>query len=225
MQVNLQLLSRQAIDSALNKDWGRAIELNTQILERDPQDKNAKVRLGRAYIKQEKFNEAKKIFKEILEKDPINNIALKNLKLASENNPDKKNEGRTNHATNVLIKEPGTTIQVTLPADEKVLSKLEPGQEICIKSFKTKLSFFLNKNNELGCVKDDVAHTVYGAKKEGLKVSASVIKPNKEHFTILLKCKQPIFKSEKQLEKPYMKTALINVPELEITKLEDQDNQ
>jgi len=218
------MLSRQAIDSALSKDWESAVGHNKQILERDPNDKNAKIRLGRAYIKQGMFTEAKKIFKEILEKDPINNIALKNLKLASENNPDIKSGGKTNHTTKVLIKEPGTTTQVTLPADEKVLAELELGQEIHIKSFKTKLCFFLN-SIELGCIKDDITLAVYGAKRERLPVSASVIKPNKEHFTLLLKCKQPIFKSEKQLEKPYLKTTLIDRPKLEITKLEDEDHQ
>jgi len=224
MQVHLQVLSRQAIDSALNKNWESAVGFNKQILEINPDDKNAKIRLGRAYIKQEMFAEAKKIFKEILEKDPINNIALKNLKLASENNPDIKSESKTKHTTKVLIKEPGTTTQVTLPADEKVLSKLEPGQEIRIKSFKTKLCLFLN-DIELGFVKDDIALAVYGAKKEGWPVSASVIKPNQEHFTVLLKCKQPIFRSEKQLEKPYMKTTLIDEPKLELTKTEDEDHQ
>ncbi len=216
MQVNLQSLSKQAIDSALKNNWETAIDLNNQILEKDPQDKNAKVRLGRAYIKTEKFSEAKKIFKEILEKDPINNIALKNLKLAQENNPDKKSDKGNNHTPKILIKEPGTTTQINLPAEEKILAKLEPGQDLYIRSFKTKLVFSLDKKRELGYINDETAKIVYKAKKEGFDVSAAVIKPNETHLTILLKCKQPIFKSEKQQEKPYMKTALIDEPELEI---------
>jgi len=224
MQINLPILSKQAIDSALSKDWEKAAKLNRQILESNPQDNNAKTRLGRAYIKLEKFAEAKIIFEEILAKDPINTIAQKNYNLATENNADNKNEGRINQSIKILIKEPGTTTQISLPADEKTLSKLEPGQEIHIRPFKTKLYFFLTKEQELGFIKDGASHAVYNANKDGEKVSASVIKLNKDHFTILLTCKQPIFKSEKQQEKPYMKTALISEPKVEIPELEVEDN-
>lgn len=223
MQVNLQSLSRQAIDSALEKDWEKAIEINKAILEKDPDNKNAKTRLGRAYIKTENFSEAKKIYKEILEKDPINTIALKNYKLATQNNSDKKNEKLTNHTAKNLIKEPGTTAQINIPAHEKILSKLEPGQEIRLRSYKTKLSFYLDKKQELGYIKDYTARAVYKAKKDGLAITAAVIKPNKDHLSVLLKCKQPIFRSEKQQEKPYMKTTLIDEPAIEMKTLEEDE--
>jgi len=219
MQVNVQMLEKKSIESALKKDWEEAIELNQQILEKDGSNKNAKIRLGRAYIKVKKFSEAKKIFKEVLEIDPINSIALKNYKLASEENPDNKTDTIAKDTTAVLIKEPGTTKQIDLEASQNLLSKLEPGQKLIIKSFKTKLSFFLG-NKEVGSIKNDATHAVYKAKKAGLDVTANVIKPNDSHFTILLRCKKPIFRSEKQRERPYLGNSLISEEKIKIPELE-----
>jgi hypothetical protein len=144
--------------------------------------------------------------------------------LALEKNPDKKNDSSSGNSPKILIKEPGTTKQVNLPADEKLLSKLEPGQEILLRSFKTKLSFYLNKKTELGYIKDHTAKAVYKAKKSGLDVTAAIAKPNKDHLTILIKCKKPVFRSEKQQEKPYMKTTLIEEPKIEMKTTEEQDD-
>ncbi len=222
MQVNVQVLSKKAIDAALKNNWEKAIQHNQKILEKNPEDKNSKIRLGRAYIKVEKFNDAKKIFEEILEEDPINSVAMKNYKLASENNPDNKGGGSNNH-NKVLIKEPGTTAQVEISAPENILSTLEPGQPLCIRSYKTKICFFTDRKKGIGSSRDVAAQIVYKAKRDGKDVTASVIKPNKDHFTVLLKCKTPIFKSEKQQEKPYMKTSFISEPEIKIPELENRE--
>ncbi|MFC1756012.1 tetratricopeptide repeat protein [Patescibacteria group bacterium] len=222
MQDNVQILEKKSIEAALRKDWQAAIELNQQILDKDTDNKNAKVRLGRAFIKVKKFSEAKKIFKEVLEIDPINSIALKNYKLASEKNPDSKAEVDTENSTKVLIKEPGTTTQVGIDAPDSLLATLEPGQKLTIKSYKTKLTFFLGKK-EIGSIKNGVSHAVYYAKKDGCDVVASVIKPNKTHFTVLLKCKKPIFESEKQRERPYLGGSLLGEEKVEIPELEETE--
>lgn len=218
MQGNIQLLEKKSIDAALNKDWETAVTLNTKILEKYPNNKNAKIRLGRAYLKTKKFTEAKKIFKEILEIDPINSIARKNYKLASEKNSDNKAEAPKEDSTKVLIKEPGTTTQIDVQASESLLSKLEPGQKINLKSYKTKIVLFLGKK-EIGTLDSKVANVVYNAKKDDLEVTATIVKPNKNHFTLSLKCKKPIFKSEKQRENPYLNKDVvgddIEIPELE----------
>jgi len=203
MEGKFQLLEKKSIDAALNKNWETAIDLNTQILEKKPNDKNAKIRLGRAYLKTENFPKAKRIFEKILEIDPINPIARKNYKLASEKNSDSKAEAPKEDSNKVLIKEPGTTTQVDIKASKKLLEKLEPGQKINIKSYKTKAVFLLGKV-EIGTVENKLANIVYIAKKDNLNVTASVIKPNEDHLTLLLKCKKPIFKSEKQSENPYL---------------------
>ena len=222
MRVNIQVLEKKSIEAALKKEWKEAAELNEQILKKDPVNKNAKVRLGRAYIKINKFTEAKEIFKKVLEADPINTIALKNYKLASENNCDSKPNTPTENSTKVLIKEPGTTLQVDLEAPKSILSMLEPGQKLTLKSYKTKLSFFLGKT-EIGSVKNGPSHAVYNTKKEDCDVTASVIKPNENHLTILLKCKKPIFKSEKQKERPYLGSTLIGEEKIKIPELEQSE--
>jgi len=211
MHANIKLLEKQSIDAALNKEWEKAVNLNKLILDKNPKDKNAKVRLGRAYLKTEKFTEAKKIFKEILETDPINSIARKNYKLASEKNSDNKattSKTSKENSTKVLIKEPGTTTQVEIKAPKNILDKLEPGQELNCKSYKTKLSFFLGKE-EIGSVSNELTSVVYNAKKRDCDVKVSVVKANEDHFTLILKCKEPVFKSEKQRENPYLSKDII----------------
>ncbi len=224
MHDNIQVIEKRSIDAALQKNWNEAVDLNKKILEKDPNNKNAKVRLGRAYVKIRKFSEAKKIFKEVLEVDPINPIALKNYKLALEKNADSKANAPTENSTKVLIKEPGTTTLINLDASKSLLSLLEPGQKLVLKSYKTKISFFLGKK-EVGTVNNGVVHAVYNARKDGFDVSASVIKPNENHFTILLMCKKPIFKSEKQRERPYLGDTLIGEEKIEIPELEEVEEE
>ncbi|GIW69706.1 MAG: hypothetical protein KatS3mg101_0453 [Patescibacteria group bacterium] len=71
MQLSLAILSKKAIEAALAHDWQKAIELNTQILEKYPNNLETKIRLGRALIQVKQFEKAKKIFKEVLAVDPI----------------------------------------------------------------------------------------------------------------------------------------------------------
>lgn len=226
MQVNVQLLSKKAIEAALKKNWDQAENLNEQILVKNPIDKDAKIRLGRAYIKLEKFSKAKKIFKEILDADPINSIAQKNYKLASDKNSDYKGSQDISNPTKILIKEPGTTTQISLPCSPKFLDQFEPGDEIKTKILKNKLVFFAkNSEREIYSLEDDNSKTVYNAKCGGKEVSASVAKTNGRFLIVTLKCKHPIFKSEKQQEKPYMKKGIIEEPELDLEEVEPtQDN-
>lgn len=220
MLVNVSNLSKKAVDAALKKDWPKAIDINLEILEKNPKDKEAKIRLGRAYIKTEKFSKAKKLFKEILEVDPINQIALKNFKLASENNPDRKGGNGIEASAKSLIKEPGTTKEIILDLPKNIL--LEPGEKLELKVTKTSITFLNSDASEkIGIYKDKVVSKIHELKKQNKSISASLIKVNGKSITILLKCAEPIFKSEKQSEKPYMIKGTIEEPELVIPELDD----
>jgi len=73
-------LDQKAIQSALEKDWERAEKINLEILKSSPQDIPSLNRLSFAQLKLGKTKEAQKTLKLVLELDPSNPIAQKNLK-------------------------------------------------------------------------------------------------------------------------------------------------
>lgn len=224
MQPSLKILNKKAINSALNCNWEEAIELNTLILEKNENDDAAKIRLGRAYLKTKQFAKAKKIFKEILQKDPINKIAQKNYKLAEEKNSDNKSSNDKTTSSKALIKEPGTTTQVRITVKEKLLKDLESGDEVQLNSYKTKLNFIDSiSKKELGNIQDNLAKLVYKAKQEGKQFKASVLKVNEEYVDILIKCNCSIFKSEKQQEIPFTRGLIEDEPEIELPEVEEEE--
>ncbi len=77
-------LRDKAIQFALNNEWEEAVETNRKILKNNPTDRNAKLRLGKALIQLNSFEEAKKYLLEVLDDDPLNAIAKKNLKAIKE---------------------------------------------------------------------------------------------------------------------------------------------
>lgn len=227
MQLSLKLMTKKAVEAALLKEWDTAVELNELILAKNPKDKDTKIRLGRAYIKTEKFTKAKKIFKEILEIDPINQIALKNYKLAAEKNSDRKTGGALVKNAKNLVKEPGTTLEIRLPNVKKlkVLQSLEPGAELGVKIYKAHLLIYTEtrtgKIEDIGTVDGETAKKAYKAKSEGIRIAANFIKESEGKTYIMLKSNKPIFKSPKQHEKPYMKMGSLDEPELEIEEIEE----
>ncbi len=100
-------MARKAVKSALNGNWKEAIELNKSILEKNPSDLDAKIRLGRSFLQLGNYTEAKNCFKEVLALDPINQVALKNYEMAK----NKKVENNNMGSKKSLIKEPGTTFE------------------------------------------------------------------------------------------------------------------
>lgn len=223
MQANVKILSNRAIDAALKNNWQDAINYNLEILKKMPNDKNAKIRLGRAYIQTKNFGKAKKMFQEVLKVDPINKVAQKNLQMASQKKTANHNGDSGNH-TKALIKEPGTTTEVVLQPNNSVLENLEPGQSLNLRITKSKLTFLTpEENKEVGYIKDERSAVVYKANQNKQNVSANVASIDENRLAILLKCKKPIFKARKQQEKPYLKKGLIDEPELEIPEHADAD--
>ena len=82
MQQSLSALEKKAIKLALCENWAEAIATNKELLDLDPTNLQAKIRLGRAYLLSKDFRNASKMFKAVLEQDPINQIAKKNYELA-----------------------------------------------------------------------------------------------------------------------------------------------
>jgi len=225
MQQTLALLTKKAIDSALHSDWKSAVELNLQIIERDPENVDAKIRLGRAYNQTKEFNKAKRIFREILKKDPINSIAKKNLELANKNKADTKTNGVIN--TKSLLMEPSKCTEQTIQITAKGVTSRDfhPGEELLLKIKKRAVDVILIKKLgkvTVGSIEDKniVQRAKDSTEREGC-LSATFLKGNGKEITLMIKASLPVFKADKQEIRPYIKKGSFDEPELEIEEAEE----
>ncbi len=76
---NFSVLEQQAIQAAKTQNWQAAIDCNQQILDENPQNVSALIRLGVAYAQLDKLKEAKKAFSTVLDLDKSNQLAKKHL--------------------------------------------------------------------------------------------------------------------------------------------------
>ena len=223
MPSNGANLQKLAIDAALKGDWEAAVELNEKFLKKNPDDIGTKIRLGRAYIQTKQFSPAKRIFTEVLSRDPVNKIALKNLQIAKNKKLDRSLNGNLSPKT--LIKEPGMATEAKIKTSESKVAKLTTGDPLFIKIKKASADIF-NKNTLLGTIEDPkIVKDLNSAKSQKEKINASFIKGRGELAVILLTATEiPVFKSEKQDVKPYIKKGTIEEPELQMAAPEEQED-
>lgn len=185
-------LSRQAIDAALKCDWEAAVTLNEQLIKEDPNDITSLNRLARAFCELGKYPEAKKLYNQVLELDPYNVIAAKNLKKVA---TIKKN-GTGNYVSHyqplslsLFLQEPGITKVVTLTkiAEPQKLSTLSCGALVNLVPKIKSIVITDFENSYLGVIPDDVSHMLLRLINGGNKYQAIIksIKPN--GLTILIR--------------------------------------
>lgn len=215
MQLSLALISKKAIEAALRHEWNKAIELNTQILEKYPTNLETKIRLGRALIQTKQFDKAKKIFKEVLEIDPINSVALKNLEVAKNKKVDNKHENGID--SNHLLKEPGTTVELTATINAKGVTGKDFTIGECLK-FKVKKRsveiFKCRKDKEtlVTTLEDqDLVTRINHAIDKQSTITGYVVRAAEKSITMIIKSDIPVFKSEKQDIRPYIKKGLDDI--------------
>ncbi|MFH1295385.1 MAG: tetratricopeptide repeat protein [bacterium] len=207
MQTDLEDLIRKAVKAAIALDWPSARDYNVQLLELDPENTDAKVRLGKAYLELGDYAKAKKLFKEALQVDPINPAAKKNLNLAKEGKrPSVGNGGLTN-----IIQEPATFVQTPaeITAKNFTASKLPMGASLDIKVFsQTAKLYYQHKNQkiELGVITEPkIVKRLKTGKEEGAIFSGTFVKGSDKDIVVLINSSLPIFEAERQELKPYTK--------------------
>ena len=219
METNLAVLEKKAIDAALKNEWERALELNIQLLIRKPNDISTKIRLGKAQIQTRNFKKAIETFKDVLETDPINQIATKNLQIAK--------EGRVSKnalQTKKLIKEPGTAIEIQVFNKKKKLN-LDTGEVLELHIKKSDVDVVKGKSI-IGTVEDrDVVKSLNKAKNEKAQLEASFIKQKGNKVSILLVSSLSVFKADKQDIKPYFKKGTIEEEEPELEGIENTEEE
>lgn len=158
--MSANVTSEDAIACALKQDWQNAIRINTTLLKEDKGNIDAHNRLGFAYLKTGQIVLAKKTFQKVLNIDPYNQIALKNLKKLGTVKLKDLQENGGNHISPIMfLEEPGRTKIVTCinVAPTNILSTLSCGQEVYLRAKKYCVEIRTTNNTYLGALPDDLS--------------------------------------------------------------------
>ena len=197
-------LKNRAIQTALEGNWQEAVTINKSLIHEDPEDVDALNRLALAYTIIGKAREAKSTYQKVLAIDPLNPIALRNLKRLKDKGLNITGEKLNNSINNKFLEEPGKTKVVELVniAQPKIVEALRTGQslELGIKRLKI---FALEGQQYIGVLPDDIAKRLIKFIKNGCKYEAYVKSANQHKVTIFIK---EIKKSTKYKDQPSFTT-------------------
>lgn len=177
-------LKSQAIQIALTGDWEQAISLNLEILKEEPKDIDTLNRLGFAYTILGKTQNAKETFQKVLDIDPANPIALKNIKKLS--GPTQKIKPSLHIATNMFLEESGKTKIVTLvnTAPKQVVKTLQLGQLLQLSIKRSKIFVLDEQKQYIGMLSDDISRRLIKFLEGGNEYHAYV-KSADEHDVVV----------------------------------------
>lgn len=135
-----QKIRRQVIEearrAALEGNWDAAIEINKELIARDPKDSAAYNRLGRAYLESRDYATAYEAYSDALKSDPANLISRRNLQrleyLRSAKTPEGDPPATEFPRTLVFIEEVGKTWvdELVNPEPMSELAEIYAGQKL-----------------------------------------------------------------------------------------------
>lgn len=214
-------LTQQAVRVALEGKWQEAIEINLKILENEPNNIDSLNRLGRAYLQLSNFSKAKKIFKDVLDLDPVNQIAQKNYALAKDHIiikiqdvPDAKR----------FVKEPGTTTECafTLSSRNSSANDFYPGESLELKFTRKEIQLYKGERL-LATTESDIADKLCEVKKQHGVLTVNFLAGKDKNIRVLIHSSIPAFKAERQEIRPYIKKGSLEEPELEVELSEEPE--
>lgn len=226
-QAELDPRNKTAIDAALSNNWAEAVAINSALSEEYPDDTNVLNRLAHAYTELGQVNKAGSIYKKILEIDPYNSIANRNLdRLSTLRGSDLKlKENRAVFDLDAFIEEPGKT--KTIPVEDlampKVLITLRTGDTLNLKPNKKGVTVLSDDNQRLGKLNDHWGEVIsqalhlgseFGVIVKSVKVGKS---PHESSFSIFVrelkrskKLAHPTFPIEDDNFTPFVREDTIN---------------
>lgn len=184
-------LAQSAITAALTSNWQEAVKINEKILHQKKDNVEALNRLGRAYLCLGEIAKASKTYKKVIEVDPYNIIALKNIERLSRTDGYTKPMGITNHVnlSHVFLYEPGKTKLVNLLnlAPPSILATLNCGDQVLINPKNHSVTVTDDSGTYLGAFPDDLAHRVLSLISGGNEYEAYVKSAGLKSLTIFIR--------------------------------------
>lgn len=222
-------LSDQAIRAALDCKWADALRINRQILKVDPQNIDALSRMAKAYVELGRSNLAKKYYTEVLNYDPYNPIALKNLKIIkafkSNGKPHLNGGGEFRLSASLFLQEPGKTKIVNLlnVCEPQKLSSTFCGMKVEMMVRNRKLIVVDSDGGYLGVLPDDICHLLIRLLKGGNKYSLLVKSIRVNGLSVLIR---ETFRSKRFKNQPSFLERGAHVPSNEmISSLDGKDDE
>ena len=183
-------LKDQAIQTALTGDWKTAVAINKELLQENPQDIDALNRLALAFMVTGKVKSAKTTYQKVLAIDPLNPIAIRNLKyFKGTTNKQKSDVFGDFQINNKFLEETGKTKVVELVniAQPTVIQALRTGQTVNLSIKRLKLFVLKGEKQYLGVLPDDIGRRLIKFIKAGNKYEAYIKSVNPHKVIVFIK--------------------------------------
>jgi len=185
------LLAKMAANAALSSNWQEAIAINQKILKTNQEDVEALNRLARAQVCSGEIEKAQKTYKKVMELDPYNIIANKNLNKISLSNGSGNGKSIvfSPNLTSLFLSEPGKTKVVGLLnlAQPSVLAVLNYGEEVRLNTKSHAITVTTVEGVYIGALPDDIAHKLIAFITGGNKYEAFVKSVTPKSLTIFVR--------------------------------------
>lgn len=180
--------SNQAIQTALAGDWKLAIQLNKSLIEENPNDVEALNRMALAYVILGKSKSARDSYQKVLEIDPLNSIALKNLKKIKTDSSKDSKDSIIIQVNNIFLEQTGKTkvIELVNLAQAEVLLTLRTGQLVDLSTKRLKI-FISQEKKYVGALPDDISKRLIKFIKGGNKYEAFIKSSSHQDVTIFVR--------------------------------------
>ena len=184
-------LARSAIEMATKGRWTDALDLNRQILERDPADCAAWNRMAKALVQLGRYSGARDAFAETLRLDPANGIARKNLEKLeglSEDGPVCQ-AVTAEMSPQQFIEDTGKSSVTDLVklGDPETLKRLVSGQSVELRIQDGKLSVDTLNGDYIGQVEPKLAFRLSELVRGGNKYQGAITSAREGHVKVMLR--------------------------------------
>ena len=177
-------LVERALELAGEGRWEEAEQVNRDILARFPRDFEAMNRLGKALAEQHRYSEAREAYQQVLEVEPTNPIARKNvarMELLSAQPPEPvgtsdTREARPQARQAMFIEEPGQSSMLIVESSvaQTLLSKLIPGDHLELRAQGESVGVYTWENEFIGFLPARVGHRLSAMMANGNQYQAAV---------------------------------------------------
>lgn len=177
-ETSLDPKIKEAINAALENNWKLALDLNLELTTKYPNDIDTLNRLAKSYTETGNITEAKKNYKKVLELDPYNKIASKNLSRVSTINPSdlKDTKLQSSLKGDVFLEEPGKTKNTLLEdtAMIKVLATLRTGDNVLLQPLRNTITILSLGGDRIGKLENSLGERLIQDIKYGSKFDAII---------------------------------------------------
>jgi hypothetical protein len=212
----------EAINSAMQRRWEKAARINQSIIELFPNDIAAHNRLGKALTELGQYTEARKAYERVLQHDPNNSIARRNLHRLSYL---KDGQGSPKTARGIdsafFIEEASKarTVNIHRTAPSETLAKLSAGDPVHLQARGQTLAAVNNSGEYLGEIEPRIGLRLIELMKGGNDYEAAIISLRDDLIKVIIKetfqhptqIGHPSFFPPRPAEdlKPYLKNSMV----------------